>query len=65
MKIIAVPGRCEAHGQCAMAAGDLFPLDGDGYIAVGDGVDVAQDRESDARRGVDACPLAAIRLLER
>jgi ferredoxin len=63
MRISSVPGACEAHGQCAMADDTLFPLDDEGYTLIpAGGVEVAASKEPDARRGVNACPLQALRL---
>jgi ferredoxin len=53
---------CEAHGQCAMVDEELFPLDEDGYSALGGGAVVPPGKEETARVGVDACPLQALHL---
>jgi ferredoxin len=54
---------CGAHGQCNWINPNLFPLDDDGYSAVGD-VDVPAGAETDARRAAAACPAAAISVEE-
>jgi ferredoxin len=62
VKLQADNGVCEAHGQCAMVDDELFTLDDDGYIALGDGVDVAPEKEQAARLGASACPVQALRV---
>ena len=37
MRVIADNDICGAHGACAMVDDELFQLDDDGYIAIGDG----------------------------
>jgi len=54
---------CEGHGLCAAVDADLFPLDDDGYSAVGDGVQVPPGKEELARQGVTACPMQALRIV--
>jgi ferredoxin len=51
---------CEGHAQCAMVDDELFTLDEDGYIDLGDGVDVTADKEQAAQLGADACPVQAL-----
>lgn len=55
---------CQAHGQCSVVDMDLFPLDDDGYSAVGRDRAVPAGEEEAARLGVQACPLAALRITE-
>lgn len=43
---------------------DLFPLDDDGYSAVGQDREVPADEEDQARAGVAVCPVAALRISE-
>lgn len=62
MKLEADNGLCEAHGQCAMVDDELFALNDDGFVALGDGVDVPPGKEQAARLGVDACPVQALRV---
>ena len=62
MRLIPNNDVCEAHGQCAMVDDDFFVLDDDGYIAIGDGKDVPEDREANVRKGVGACPMQALRI---
>jgi len=51
---------CEGHGQCAVVDFELFPLDDDGYSAVGTDRPVPEGEEDVARIGVDACPVRAL-----
>jgi ferredoxin len=62
MRVIADNDICGAHGACAMVDDELFQLDDDGYIAIGDGVEVPEEKHDTAQRGIDACPLRALRL---
>ena len=62
MRLSVDTARCEGHGACAAINDELFVLDDDGFSAVADGTDVPDDLLKDARDGVDACPLVALRL---
>ena len=55
---------CEGHGQCSVVDMDLFPLDEDGFSAVGSAADVPEGEEETARLGVQACPVRALRVFE-
>lgn len=52
---------CEAHGQCGVVDMDLFPLDDDGYSAVGPDTEVPAGEEDTALLGIAACPVRALR----
>jgi ferredoxin len=54
---------CEAHGQCSIVDMDIFPLDDDGYSAVGPSAEVPTGEEETAQRGVSACPVRALRVV--
>ncbi len=60
---VRVSQDCGAHGQCHWINPELFPLDEDGYSAVGDAV-VPAGAEDDARRAAAACPAGAISLAD-
>ena len=62
MRIGVDRGVCEGHGQCSVVDMDLFPLDDDGYSAVGPATDVPEGEEDTARLGVAACPVRALRV---
>lgn len=65
MQILSIPNQCEAHGQCAIVDEELFVLDDEGYTAIpAGGVNVPSGKENATRRGVEACPLQALRLIE-
>ena len=55
MKIRIEKAGCVGHARCAAVAGDLYPLDDNGYISV-DAIDVPQGEEKLAQRGARACP---------
>jgi ferredoxin len=55
---------CEAHGQCSIVDIDLFPLDEDGFSAVGPDREVPAGEEAAAQRGVDVCPVRALTVAE-
>jgi ferredoxin len=55
MKIRIDKARCVGNARCAAVAGDLYPLDDEGYIAVAE-IDVPPGSEDLARRGARACP---------
>lgn len=60
MKVEIVKSKCQAYGNCADEAPDLFLLDADGYADVeGDGT-VPQDQVDEARAAVKSCPARAI-----
>jgi ferredoxin len=63
MKIVADKSRCAGHARCAAVAGQLFELNGDGYIAF-DEKAVPPELTEAARRGVRACPERALRISE-
>jgi ferredoxin len=60
MKISVDQELCDAHGQCSTIDEALFPLDEEGYSAVGLGTEVPPGREGVAQEGVAACPIQAL-----
>lgn len=64
MKLVVDVDRCEGHQQCHAVDPDLFPLTDEGYSAVSSGTEVSPEEQAVAVRGVDACPLMALRLEE-
>ena len=64
MRIAVDPAVCEAHGQCGVVDMDLFPLDENGYSAVGPDREVPAGEEDIARIGVRSCPVRALRVLD-
>lgn len=63
MKVGVDRGVCDGHGQCNIIDPDLFPLDDDGYSAVGVDRAVPAGEEEQAQLGVDACPVRALTFL--
>ncbi len=55
MKIHIDKAKCVGNARCAAVAGELYPLDTEGYIAVTK-IDVPAGSEDAARRGARACP---------
>lgn len=55
MKIRIEKAACVGNARCAAVAGEMFPLDEDGYIAV-EHVDVPAGEEKLAQRAARACP---------
>ena len=63
MKIRVSSVECAGHSQCNLVNPALFPLDDDGFSAIGE-VRVPDGLEGDARRGVQFCPAQAIAVTE-
>ena len=63
MKIRIEKAKCVGNARCAAIAGDFYPLDDDGYIAI-EGFDVPAGSEQLARRGARACPERIIFVVE-
>lgn len=63
MRIALDRPACEGHGQCGVVDMDLFPLDDDGFSAVGPDSEVPAGEEDTARLGVAACPVRALKVL--
>ena len=55
MKIEINREKCVGHARCAAVAGELYPLDDDGYIQT-EGFTVPEGMEKAARNGARACP---------
>lgn len=55
MKVLARKEACAGHARCAAVGPDFYRLDDDGYIGFTE-KDVPQELETQARRGVRACP---------
>ena len=70
MKIRVDLNRCENHGQCTIAAPELFSLNDDGLLAFRDVAeeeyvsgDLTAVEEASAGVAVDMCPMQAISLV--
>ena len=62
MKVRAIEGKCAGHARCAVVAPNIYELDDDGYIAIGE-KEIAPEDEELARRGARACPERAIEVI--
>lgn len=62
MRIEWDEARCRKHGQCEIAAPDLFQLDVDGTLRVTR--EVPAGLEDDAWAAADACPEQAITIID-
>jgi len=58
VKIIHDPGRCRLHGQCTIAAPELFRFDDDGELVFVASPDEALRAEAES--AMDVCPERAI-----
>lgn len=63
MKIIVDTEKCTGHARCVAVAPDIFELNDDGFNARPEWP-VREGQEAQARRGVNACPERALRLVE-
>jgi ferredoxin len=64
MKISVDYPRCEGHGLCADQAPDVFILDDDAELTYRfEGTVVPDESRPAARAAVNACPVAALRVL--
>jgi ferredoxin len=64
MKIPVDHPRREGHGLCADQAPDVFSLDDDAELTYRfEGAEVPDARQVAARAAVNACPVAALRVL--
>lgn len=63
MRIRIERAACVGNARCAAVAGDLYPLDDDGYIA-SDGFAVEPGSEALTRNGAKACPERIIFVIE-
>lgn len=62
MRIVWDEAKCRKHGQCEIAAPELFQLDVDGTLHVTS--DVPAGLEDDAWAAADACPEQAITIID-
>lgn len=62
MRVQLDTGRCQGHGQCAMAAPDVFVFDEQGF-AVLQIEDVPEALEAAVRTAVSRCPERALSTL--
>lgn len=55
MKIRIKKSECVGNARCYAVAGELYPLDEEGYID-SEGFEVPEGKEQLARRGARSCP---------
>lgn len=62
MKMILDYELCEGHGECVVAAPEIFDLDDDGEKAVLLQEEPGEELREPATEAVKICPIAALRL---
>lgn len=62
MKMILDYELCEGHGECVVAAPEIFDLDEDGEKAVLLQEEPREELRVQATEAVKVCPIAALRL---
>lgn len=62
MKMILDYELCEGHGECVVAAPEIFDLDEDGEKAVLLQEEPGEELRAQATEAVKICPIAALRL---
>jgi ferredoxin len=60
-RIIVDTARCEAHGDCVIAAPEVFDLDDDNVVMLLRD-DVPEDMRDKVERAARDCPVTAIRI---
>jgi ferredoxin len=60
MKVTLDEGLCEAHGECVLAAPEVFDLDEDSDIAVVLDANPPEDQREKVVMAARLCPVAAI-----
>jgi Ferredoxin len=65
VRILTSRERCEGHGLCAALAPEVFDLDDEAVVVNRfDDREVPAEHAEAARRGVQACPVAALRIAD-
>lgn len=64
MRIIADHKMCDGHGECVIAAPEIFDLDEDGETVVVLVEEPTPEQEAAVVAAVKLCPVAALRLVE-
>lgn len=62
MKVILDLAKCEAHGDCVMAAPEVFDLDDDDHVVKLLVEEPSEDLRASVERAAGDCPVAAIRI---
>lgn len=61
MKVIANVELCEGHGECVIAAPEVFDLDDSGDSVVVLVEEPSREQEASVMAAVSLCPVAALR----
>jgi ferredoxin len=62
MKVILEPKLCELHGECLMAAPEVFDIEDDKDVVTVLNAEPGEDQRDAVERAVTNCPTAALRL---
>ena len=62
MKVLLDTAKCEAHGDCVMAAPQVFDLDEDENIVTLLMAEPSEDLRAAVEQAASDCPVAAIRI---
>lgn len=62
MKVIVDFDACAAHGDCVLAAPEIFDLGDDDEVVTVLEAEPADDLRAKIQAAADACPMAAIRI---
>ena len=60
MKVIVDMNLCQSHGECVLAAPDVFALGDDDVLTWKE--DVEESQRAEVQEAVDVCPMMAISL---
>jgi ferredoxin len=62
MKVILDASRCELHGECLMAAPEIFDIEDDQDAVTVLNAEPSEDQRGAVEHAVTLCPTSAIRL---
>jgi ferredoxin len=62
MRVFVDPERCQAHGDCTLAAPEVFDIDFDANVSVPLIPEPPEELRERIEEAVDLCPTRAIRL---
>jgi ferredoxin len=62
MKVILEPKLCELHGECVMAAPEVFDIEDDEEVVTVLNAEPSEDQRDAVEQAVTMCPTAALRL---
>ncbi len=63
VRISVDQSKCAGHARCFATAPEVYPIDDDGYTALGGIIEIDDELAAHARLGAAACPERAITLL--